>query len=146
MRNGHVATSPQTDPGTQTALVRHIAPIVAGGLVTLVLTAVTASWMVARGILPPLPVDTAMRALFATLGCHLAARLAPAGNPRIRYALALGVVLMVLNVMAASARWGQVPSWYLLSGIVLPFPCAIIGGATAARAMSGGTTGRRHQP
>ena len=140
-----MTTSPRTVPGTQTSLIRHIAPIVLGGFVTIVLTAVTARWMVARGVLPPLSVDAAMRAVFTILGCHLAARMAPAGNPRIRYALALGVVLMLLNVMAASARWGQVPSWYLLLGVVLPFPCAIIGGATAARAVEGAAAGRRRQ-
>jgi hypothetical protein len=116
-----------------------------GAFVTIVLTAVTARWMLARGVLPPLSVDAAMRALFTILGCHLAARMAPAGNPRIRYALALGVVLMLVNVMAASARWGQVPSWYLLLGVILPFPCAIIGGATAARAVAGAAAGRHRQ-
>lgn len=116
-----------------------------GAFVTIVLTAVTARWMVARGVLPPLSVDAAMRAVFTVLGCHLAARMAPAGNPRIRYALAVGLVLMLVNVMAASARWGQVASWYLLLGVVLPFPCAIIGGATAARAAAGAAAGRHRQ-
>ena len=141
-----MTTGPQTRPGTQTPLIRHIAPIVLGGLVTVVLTAVTASWLAARGVLPPLALDVAYRALFTVLGCHLAARLAPAGNPRMRYATALGVVLMILNLLAASVRWGQVPSWYLLLGIVLPFPCAIVGGATAARAVSRAAAGRPTQP
>lgn len=136
MRNSDVETAQDRGPDTQVTLLRHIMPVVLGGFVTLVLTVVTASWLVARSASPPLPLDAALRGLFAILGTHLAARLAPEGHPRIRYALALGVVLTILNVMAAQARWGQVPNWYLLSGIVLPFPCAIVGGATAVRALS----------
>ena len=131
-----MAPSQQPDPAAQVTLVRHIIPVVLGTFVTFVLTAVTASWLAARGVLPPLPLDTALRALFCVAGSHLAARLAPASSPRLRYALAVGIVLTVLNVLAASSRWGLTPSWYLLAGIALPFPCAIVGGATAARVAS----------
>src|SRR5205809_862579 len=102
-----------TDPTLQTPparppLLRHIVPIVTGGLVTLLLTIVTNGMMATNGVLPAadspmldtrtLLLVTGYRALFSVLGCHLASRLAPSGNPRIRYALALGMLLLALNV------------------------------------------------
>ena len=120
--------------------------MLAGGFVTLMLTVVTDNTLGAHEVLPtpghpvfatgPLLLTAAYRGLFAILGCHLAARLAPAGNPRIRYAMALGAVMFVLNVIGASTLWGQVPMWYSLSGIALTVPYAMIGGATAARVMA----------
>ena len=131
-------------PSESPALIRHILPIVAGGLVTVMLTIVTDNTLSAHGVLPspghpvfetgPLLLTAAYRGLFAILGCHMAARLAPAGQPRIRYALALGFLMLVLNVMGAVSLWGQVPVWYSLAGIALTIPYAIIGGGTAARA------------
>ena len=121
-------------------------PVVAGGLVTLLLTVVTDNTLSAHQVLPggdrPVPATgslllaAAYRGLFAILGCHMAGRLAPAGQPRIRYALALGAVMLVVNVIGAVSLWGQVPAWYLLSGIALTIPYAIIGGGTAARVMA----------
>lgn len=121
-----------------TALARHILPVIAGVVVTIALTVVTDSWLAARGVVPALSLPAAYRGLFTVLGGHLAARLAPAGQPRIRYAMALAVLLTVMNVIGALTYGGQtqVPAWYLLLGIALPLPCAIIGGATAARAMA----------
>jgi hypothetical protein len=134
----------------QPALLRHIVPVVFGGLVTLMLTVVTDNMLGAHGVLPspghpvfetgPLLLAAAYRGLFAMAGCHLAARLAPAGHPRIRYALVLGGLMLVLNVVGASTLWGQVPMWYSLSGIALTVPYAIIGGGTAARVMAGAET------
>ncbi len=133
---------PTGDPGgPPPTLLRHVVPIAVGAVVTIVLTAVTAGWLVARMGTPPLALDAGLRAVFTVLGCHLTARLAPEGNPRMRYAVALGVVLTFINFMAAGAVWGQVPMWHLLLPIVLPFPCAIVGGATAIRAVE-----RAHAP
>jgi hypothetical protein len=119
-----------------------------GGLVTLLLTIVTNGMMASNGVIQSesgMPLDTrallivtAYRALFACAGCHLASRLAPAGNPRIRYALALGTVLLALNVAGAVTSRGQVPLWYSLVAIALTIPCAIVGGATAVRAIARG--------
>jgi len=130
----------------QPALLRHIMPVVAGGLVTLLLTVVTDNTLSAHQVLPgedravpgtaSLLLAAAYRGLFAILGCHMAARLAPAGQPRIRYALALGALMLVVNVIGAASLWGQVPAWYSLSGIALTIPYAIIGGGTAARVMA----------
>jgi hypothetical protein len=116
---------------------------VAGGIVTLLLTIVTDNSLSAHQVLPApgrpvfetgiLLLAAAYRGLFAILGCHMAARLAPPGQPRIRYALALGVVMLVLNAVGAISLWGQVPIWYSVSGIALTIPYAIIGGGTAVR-------------
>ena len=124
--------------------LRHILPVVAGGAITALLTIVTDNTLNAHGVLPspghpvfetgPLLLTAGYRGLFAILGCHMAARLAPPGQPRIRYALALGFLLLTLAVAGAVSLWGQVPSWYSLSGIALTIPYAIIGGGTASRA------------
>src|SRR6478735_6880878 len=138
--------TPPPPAGPQPLLLRHIMPVVAGGLVTLLLTVVTDNTLNAHQVLPggdrPVPgtvsllLAAAYRGLFAILGCHMAARLAPAGQPRIRYALALGALMLVVNVIGAALLWGQVPAWYSLSGIALTIPYAIIGGGTAARVMA----------
>jgi hypothetical protein len=135
----------ETSASEQPALIRHIIPVVVGGFVTLLLTVVTDSSLAAHGLLPsldrpvfetgPLALIAGYRGLFTIVGCHVAARLAPRGNPRIRYALALGGVLFAMSVAGASTIWGKVPMWFALSGIALTIPYAIIGGATAARAM-----------
>jgi hypothetical protein len=139
--------TPQTpSPDAQPALIRHIVPVIAGGLITLLLTLVTDNTLGAHDVLPspgravsetgPLLLAAGYRALFAILGAHMAARLAPPGQPRIRYALALGIVLLVLSGIGAVSFRGEVPLWYSLSGIALSIPCAIIGGGTAVRVMS----------
>lgn len=134
------------EPRARVTILRRLVPIAAGGAVTLLLTAVTDSWLSARGLLPAagvqaygtgsLAMAAAYRGVFATVGCHLAARLAPRGHPRLPYALALGTVLLMLSVGAASAMWGQVPPWYPLIAIAMTLPCALIGGATAVRVMA----------
>jgi hypothetical protein len=118
---------------------------VAGGAITLLLTIVTDNTLAAHGVLPsagrpmfdtgPLVLMTVYRAVFATLGCHLAARIAPERTPRLRYALALGALLFVIAAIGARSLWGQVPLWYSLVGIAMTLPCAIVGGATAVRVL-----------
>ena len=138
------ASSAQPPPPT--TLIRHILPVVAGGVVTLLLTVVTDNSLRAHQVLPspdypvfetgPLLLIAAYRGLFAILGCHLAARVAPAGQPRIRYALALGGLLLAMNLVGAPSLWGRVPIWYSVSGIALTIPYAIIGGGTAVQVMA----------
>jgi hypothetical protein len=127
-------------------LIRHIVPVLVGGAVTLLLTVVTDNALSGHEVLPgggqqaltttTLLLMAAYRGLFAIVGCHLAARLAPAGQPRMRYALGLGFLMLILNVIGAVSLRGQVPAWYSLSGIALTIPYAIIGGGTATRAMA----------
>jgi hypothetical protein len=127
-------------------LIRHIVPVLAGGAVVLLLTIVTDSTLSAHGAIGTaeggvpttgsLALMTAYRALFATVGCHLAGRLAPTGNPRMRYAMALGALLLLLTIVSAIGTRGQLPAWYAIANIALTFPCAIIGGGTAVRVMA----------
>ncbi len=134
------------DPTSEPMLLRHILPVFAGGVVTLLLTVVTDNALSGHQVLPgdarpalgapALLLMAGYRGLFAILGCHLAARLAPASQPRMRYALGLGFLLMVLNIVGAVSLWGVVPMWYSLSGVALTIPYAIIGGGTATRAMA----------
>jgi len=144
-----IGTVPPTSPPDTpqpTALIRHIVPVVAGGAVTLLLTVVTDNWLSAHEVLPapdktvfetgPLLLMAVYRGLFAILGCHMAARMAPAGQPRIRYALALGALLLVMNLVGAVSLWERVPVWYSLAGIALTIPYAIIGGGTAVQVMA----------
>ena len=138
-------TSSAPQGAAQPALLRHILPVVVGGAVALLLTIVTDNTLSAHGLLPapehpvfetgPLVLAAAYRALFTVLGAHLAARLAPEGQPRIRYAIALGMMLFIVNVLGAQSLRGLVPTWYWFAGIALPVPCAIIGGGTAVRAL-----------
>lgn len=133
-------------PPAQTPLIRHIIPVLAGSLVIAMLTIVTVNWLSARGWTPAPEVAGSStgfllfvlgyQTLFAVTGCHLAARLAPAGQPQIRYALAVGVLLLVVGVLTAQSAPGHFPIWYLVAGIALPIPAAIVGGGTATRAMA----------
>lgn len=132
----------------QPALLRHILPVAAGGVIALMLTVVTDNTLGAHGVLPAdgnasvsggaLLLVAVYRGLFAVLGCHVAARMAPEGQPRMRYALALGILMLVLNVMGAVSNWETVPRWYLLGSIALTIPYAIVGGGTAVRAIAMG--------
>jgi hypothetical protein len=130
--------------GPEPLLIRHIVPVLVGTFVTFALTFVTDNSLAGHRVLPggaqaafdtpTLLLMAAYRGLFAILGCHLAARLAPEGQPRMRYALGVGFLMLALNTAAAASGWGQAPAWYLLSAIALTIPYAIIGGGTAARA------------
>lgn len=136
------AVSPDTN---QTSLIRHIVPVLAGTIITVMLTVVTTGWLSVRGLMPAagepmgagaLVLGTLYRAFFVVVGSHLAARLAPAGQPRIRYALAVGVLMLVVSVVAAVSERSAAPMAFLLLNIALPVPCAIVGGGTAVRAMA----------
>lgn len=130
----------------QVALIRHIVPVVAGVVVTVAMTVVTDAWLGARGVAPPLALAAAYRAGFTILGSHLAARLSPSGQPPLRYALALGVLLTAVNVAGVSAAWGLVPAWYVVAGIALPLPSALIGGALAVRIIASTRGANRGSP
>jgi hypothetical protein len=141
-------TDPSSESTAQTPLLRHILPIIAGAIVAVALSIVTDNWLSAHQMLPApgvvpstgvLLLVLAYRGLFAIVGCHLAARLAPRGQPRIRYALALGALLLALNAIGAGSNWGVLPTWYLLASIALQGPWAIIGGGTATHVMSRAT-------
>lgn len=90
--------------------------------------------------LPLLLLTTAYVGLYATFGCYVAARLAPA-HP-MRHALALGVLGLVLNVATAIPAWGSVPAWYLGFNVAMTMVWAWLGGGLREREL----TRARHAP
>ena len=67
--------------------------------------------------------------VYATLGCWLAARLAPS-RPML-HALALGVLGLALNIPSAIVLRDSAPAWYLAAGILTTMLWAWIGGRIA---------------
>ncbi len=70
-------------------------------------------------------------AVYATVGCYLAARLAP--SRPMWHALLLGVLVLVFTVINADLLWMLAASWYRLASLVIVMPCAWIGGWLAER-------------
>lgn len=64
--------------------------------------------------------------LFATSGCYLTARLAPA-RPML-HALVLGALGLAFNVAGTIALWDTAPAWYHLASLALVMPYAWLGG------------------
>ena len=84
--------------------------------------------------LPLMLLTTLYVGVYATLGCYLAARLAPS-HP-MRHALALGVLGLALNVTSSIAVWGTVPAWYLGANLVLTPVWAWLGGRWRERELA----------
>ncbi|MGC4085621.1 MAG: hypothetical protein QM736_26730 [Vicinamibacterales bacterium] len=141
-------TSPSPSAQPQPALVRHILPVLVGAIVIAMLTIVTTNWLSVRGVLPAagepvttgaLLLTTLLRCVFVLVGAHLAVRFAPAGQPLMRYAVAVGIVVLAVNAVAALSGPQTVPLWFLLLNVAAPVPSAIVGGGTAVRALARGT-------
>ena len=64
--------------------------------------------------------------VYATFGCWLAARLAPA-RPMF-HALVLGGLGLAFNVMGSAMRGDTAPLWYHVVGLALTLPSAWLGG------------------
>ena len=84
--------------------------------------------------LPLMLLTTLYVGLFATVGCYLAARLAP--SRPMAHALALGALGLVLNVTTSIAVWGTVPAWYLGANVVLTMAWAWLGGHLRERELA----------
>ena len=72
--------------------------------------------------------------VFATVGCYVAARLAP-GRP-MAHALALGLLGLALNVVVSVATWGTHPRWYLVAGLATTMLWAWLGGRLRERELA----------
>ena len=70
--------------------------------------------------------STVFTAVFATVGCYLTARLAPA-HP-MRHALILGALGLAFSLITASRAWNMEPAWYNVLNLLLVMPYAWIGG------------------
>jgi 4-amino-4-deoxy-L-arabinose transferase-like glycosyltransferase len=72
----------------------------------------------------------AHRIVYSTLGCYLAARLAP--NRSMKHALLLGLIGVAMSTLGALATWSEGPDfgpkWYPISLIFVALPCAWCGG------------------
>jgi surface polysaccharide O-acyltransferase-like enzyme len=75
---------------------------------------------------PILLLTIAYVGLYATLGCYLAARMAPSAP--MRHALVLGVLGLAFNVAGALSIWAQYPAWYHVMSLLLVMVWAWLGG------------------
>jgi hypothetical protein len=64
--------------------------------------------------------------LYATLGCYLAARMAPA-HP-MRHALILGLLGLAFNIAGTVVTWNSYPTWYHVVSLLLVMAWAWLGG------------------
>ena len=115
--------------------LRSIAAVLGGLLTTFAVTTAVDVVLHQTGVFPPMPermsdalfaVALGYRIPFNTLGCVVAARLAPA-NPKY-HAYALGLVGCVLATIGAIVMWATGPGWYSLANIAVALPCAWLGG------------------
>lgn len=77
-------------------------------------------------------------AVYATVGCYLTARLAPA-RP-MWHALLLGILVLLFTGTNTTVLWTLAATWYKVASLALVMPCAWIGGWLAER---GGANGVR---
>ena len=78
---------------------------------------------------PILLLITVMVGVFATFGCWLTGRMAPA-NP-MKHALILGVLGLAFNVFSALSAWSLYPAWFSILNLLLVMPYAWLGGRLA---------------
>jgi hypothetical protein len=64
--------------------------------------------------------------LYATLGCYLAARLAP--RQPMTHALVLGGLGLLFNIVGTVSTWAMAPVWYHVVSLALVMLWAWIGG------------------
>jgi hypothetical protein len=137
-----VESAAKASPGRRIA--RSVGAIVLGLLVTVILSTGVDAILHATGVFPPMgqamsdglfSLALAYRLVFDTLGCYVAARLAPR-NP-MAHAWILGGIGMILATAGALATWNRGPEfgphWYALALIVTTPPCAWLGGKLAFR-------------
>jgi len=124
--------------------LKSIGAVLAGLIAIFALSAGADEVLHAAGIMPrgPLPMRgaeglilgvLAYRLIFSIAGCFVAARLAP--DRRMRHALVLGLIGLLLSIMGAlaNAQMQLGPAWYAWALVVLALPCAWIGGKLSER-------------
>ena len=129
--------------------LRSIGAVLAGLLAVVILSLGTDLALHAVGIFPPwgqpmsgalFLLATVYRSIYSVVGCYLVARLAP--DRPMQYALALGVVGVVVSIVGAVVTWNRGPEfgpkWYPIALIVLAMPCAWAGGKLHALQLRAG--------
>lgn len=123
------------------ATFKSIGAVIAGFALLVILSMITDSILEKTGVMKTQPfsdnpvwlivIIVLYRTVFNTLGCYLAARLAP-NNP-MKHAIILGVIGVVLTIAGLIAMWDIPPRWYPVSLIVLTLPAAWLGGRMAIK-------------
>jgi hypothetical protein len=139
MSNGMMTDEVMNKTDRPSNVGQSIVAVLAGILVTVVLSIGADAVMHATGVFPQLGqsmsdslflLATVYRTLFSVLGAYITARLAP--NRPMKHALILGVVGVVLGTLGAVATWNRVPSlgphWYPVALVVLAVPQCWLGG------------------
>jgi len=135
----HLNSAPPVTPMARRVL-RSVGAVFGGLVATFVVTTAVDVALHQTGVFPPMSermadslfvLALAYRIPFNTLGCYLAARLAPS-NPKC-HAYALGFVGTVLATLGAIAMWDCGPAWYSLANIAVALPCAWLGGRLGSR-------------
>lgn len=121
--------------------LKSIGAVIAGLAALVILSMTTDSILERTGVMKTEPFDEnpvwliaiiiAYRTVFNTLGCYLAARLAP-GKP-MKHAIILGIICFVLTIAGAIAMWHLPPHWYPISLAILTLPAAWLGGKMAIK-------------
>jgi hypothetical protein len=123
-------------------ILRSIGAVLAGFLVTAILSIATDLVLHAARIFPPwgqpmsdalFVLATAYRIVFTIAGGYITARLAP--NRPMAHVLVLGIVGLMAAVAGTLATWNQGPEfgpkWYPLALVVTAIPCVWAGGKLA---------------
>ena len=119
---------------------------VASFVTVVVLSLGTDAVMHAVGLFPPLGVPMkdgrllvialGYRLVYGVLGGYVIARLAPFSP--MGHALVSGIIGFVVSTLGATAMWGYGNHWYPIALAATAVPCALVGGAIAARTVSRG--------
>jgi len=120
---------------------RSIAAVLAGVVVSVILSLGTDAALIAAGIFPPLghqpPMSdslfllaTAYRIVYGVAASYIIARLAP--DRPMQHALVGGAIGLVVSIVGAVVTWNHEPPlgphWYPLALVVTALPCAWLGG------------------
>lgn len=124
--------------------LKSIGAVIAGFAALAILSTITDSVLQKTGVMKTEPFDenpvwliaiiVAYRTVFNTLGCYLAARLAP--SKPMKHAIVLGIIGFVLTIVGLIVMWDIPPRWYPISLIVLTLPAAWLGGKMAIKSNS----------
>ena len=120
-------------------MMKSVLAVLAGLVVTIVLSTCVDLFVVYAGLLPEKSADNtdmhwaiiaAYRALIVVLGCWVAARLAP--SRPMMHALIAGGIGMALAVAGVIYSWDKGPEfgphWFSITVALTALPCAWIGG------------------